>query len=241
MRVRLFAIGVLFLLAPFASAPAGAGALDDGLAAMDRGAYGEAVAILTPLAEGGAGIAQWSLGVVYAYGLGVPRDLSAAAAWYGMAAAQGFVADAVRLGMLGYLEPWVADSPLEQSRWQRMAIEQGHVLAQWSLVSLSVGGGGLPLTDVEAAAWFQTAAEQGFSEAQYVLGALHAAGTGVTRSLAQSYAWFTVAAARGNYAGEMARDLVEARLAPQGLVEARALADRYLRQYTLRIPGNIQR
>jgi uncharacterized protein len=56
--------------------------------------YGEAVSWYRKAAEKGSPAAQYSLGVMYANGRGVPRDDAQAIAWYRKAAEQGL--DAAR-------------------------------------------------------------------------------------------------------------------------------------------------
>jgi serine/threonine protein kinase/gas vesicle protein len=62
--------------------------------------YAEALAILKPLADAGSGQAQSRLGNLYAEGLGVQRDYSAAREWYDKAARQGDINAALKLGAM---------------------------------------------------------------------------------------------------------------------------------------------
>ncbi len=67
-----------------------AGPFEDGEIAYDRGDYATALQLWRPLAEKGHMEAQYSLGVMYADGAGMPRDDAAAHMWFTLAAAQGF-------------------------------------------------------------------------------------------------------------------------------------------------------
>lgn len=75
----------------FALLPA-AGAAQDlwaGVTAYNAGDYATALGEWMPLAEQGDATAQNNLGVMYEYGLGVPKDDAEAVKWYRMAAEQG--------------------------------------------------------------------------------------------------------------------------------------------------------
>ena len=58
-------------------------------AAYQRGDYATAIQLLEPLAEGGNASAQYTLGLMYAKGEGVPRDPVQAHFWLDLAAAKG--------------------------------------------------------------------------------------------------------------------------------------------------------
>ncbi len=60
-----------------------------GMDAYDRGDYDTALKEFRPLAEQGHTEAQWSLGVMYERGRGVPKDYVQAYRWYTLAASQG--------------------------------------------------------------------------------------------------------------------------------------------------------
>ena len=60
-----------------------------GLEAAKRGDFATALREWEPLAEQGDSDAQYSLGFMYANGLGVPQDYKTAVKWYTLAAEQG--------------------------------------------------------------------------------------------------------------------------------------------------------
>ena len=60
-------------------APVAAGPLEDAIGAHNRHDYATAQRLYRPLAEQGNAIAQTNLGVLYANGLGVPKDFAEAA------------------------------------------------------------------------------------------------------------------------------------------------------------------
>lgn len=70
--------------------PAGqAGDLAAAKQAYARGQYRRAAVLLLPLARQGDADAQYALGYLYYYGLGVPRDAQRAVHWIGQAASRG--------------------------------------------------------------------------------------------------------------------------------------------------------
>ncbi len=60
-----------------------------GCDAYERGDYDTALKEFRPLAEQGEAVAQWSLGIMYERGRGVPQDYVQAYRWYTLAASQG--------------------------------------------------------------------------------------------------------------------------------------------------------
>src|SRR5262245_19751044 len=66
-----------------------AGPLEDADAAVKKRDYATAVRIIRPLAEQGDARAQYTLGVFYDNGLGVPHDLVTSYMWFDLSAAQG--------------------------------------------------------------------------------------------------------------------------------------------------------
>ena len=84
LRTVFLALAIMAL-----AVPANAGPFEDGMAAYNRGDYATALKLWRPLAEQGDTIAQSNLGVMYEFGLGVPRDFVQAYLWFGLAVAQG--------------------------------------------------------------------------------------------------------------------------------------------------------
>ena len=114
-------------------------------------------------AEQGHAWAQFNLGVRYANGRGVPKDVVEAAEWCRKAAEQGHAKAQFNLGAM-YAHGWgVLQDAAEATRWYRKAAGQGHVEAQWRM-GLSYMGGRV-LSPVQAYAWFSIAAAQGHTGA----------------------------------------------------------------------------
>lgn len=78
----------------------GCSGIDGGVRSYDRGDYTAALIEFRPLAEQGYRLAQYTLGLMYAQGQGVPQDYTQAVKWFGRAAGQGVPQARFELGML---------------------------------------------------------------------------------------------------------------------------------------------
>ena len=78
----------------------------------------------------------------------------------------------------------------EAVRWYRLAADQGHAAAQFSLGLRHSNGQGVLQDDRQAAAWYRLAADQGLAEAQAVLGQLSGTGRGVPQDDAEAARWY---------------------------------------------------
>jgi len=91
---------VVLILALVALAGSGCSGIEGGVRAYDRGDYTAAFIEFRPLAEQGYRLAQYTLGLMYAQGHGVPQDYKEAVRWFGRAAVQGVPQAQYELGML---------------------------------------------------------------------------------------------------------------------------------------------
>src|SRR6185437_7058483 len=117
MRNRVFGClvlgtGVLLLAAsPLLADTAG------GMAAFRAGDYQRAFTQWSEAANRGDAEAQYDLGVLYAKGLGVSRDMSEAMRWYRTAAERGNMQAQFRLGQV-YAKGWgVPRDEADAMRW----------------------------------------------------------------------------------------------------------------------------
>jgi TPR repeat protein len=78
---------------------AAAGPFEDGAAAYGRGDYATALRLWRPLAEQGNARAQFSLGLMYNEGKGVPQNYAEAVKWYRLAAEQDIASAQHNLGI----------------------------------------------------------------------------------------------------------------------------------------------
>ncbi len=101
---------------------AGAGQLEDGVAAHDRGDYATAVTLWRPLADRGDAHAQFLLGTMYENGKGVSQDYSEAMKLYRLAANyQGYAAPLYALGSMYAKGRGVAQDNVHAYIWYSIA------------------------------------------------------------------------------------------------------------------------
>jgi TPR repeat protein len=117
----LLALGVLLLW----GLPAGAHDLRQGTSAYRQGHYGEAAAILKPLAEDGNPFAQFAIGVMHDDGRGLPQDLSRALSWYTRAAHAGLVDAQYMVGRFYGSGRGVKQNPARAFFWFNLAAAGG--------------------------------------------------------------------------------------------------------------------
>jgi TPR repeat protein len=154
--------------------PAAADSLGDGLQAYEAGRFGQALQLLTPLANQSNSQAQFRLGMMYFQGQGVPEDEKLAVYWFKKAATQGNANAMFELGNVYLLGRQAAllvpDPDREAALWYFQAASAGHAEAQYHLGLLFLAGKGVVDSRKEAANWFRKAAAQGHPEAKRALG-----------------------------------------------------------------------
>ena len=163
MKKWIFCVATILALC---SGVSNATALDDAVAAYDRGDYVRAIRLWRPMAEKGNALAQFSLGIMYANGRGVTQNYREAVKWFRLVAAQGHVEAQNNLG-LSYANGYGVDQDYrEAARWFRLAAAQGLEDAQYNLGALYFNGQGLVKNYVRAHMWVSLAAAKGFGDAQ---------------------------------------------------------------------------
>jgi hypothetical protein len=174
----------------------------------------------TKAAENGNAASQFSLGMFYLQGAGVPKDEAEGVKWLRKSADQGNAAGEFWLGAAYYSGTGVAKDTAEALRWYRKAGDQGYAAAQYNLGQAYNLGNGVEKDPAEAVRWWQKAAEQGMAKAQYNLGMAYRAGAGVEKDNLQAYFWIAIAAStlEQGFVKDY-RDKVEAVLTPAQLAD----------------------
>ena len=149
-------------------------------------------------AERGDPEAQYSLGLMYAAGRGVPQNFAEARKWFRKSAEQGNARAQTGLGLMYMQGAGVRQDYAEARRWWQRAAEQGYAVAQHNLGVMYSEGIGVPQNNDEGVKWYRKAAEQGYAGAQYSLGFMYAAGRGVPQNFAEARKWFRKSADQGN-------------------------------------------
>ena len=101
------------------------GGLDEGEAAYNRGDYATALEEWRPLAEQGHAIAQYSLGIMYYQGKGVPEDYKEAVKWYRRAAEQSIMGAQYFLGVMYDDGLGVPQDYVQAHMWYNIASANG--------------------------------------------------------------------------------------------------------------------
>ena len=118
--------------------------------------------------------------------------------------------------------------------WAPLA-EDGNANAQNNLGAMYENGQGIAADMKEAARWYRRAAEQAHTDAQMNLGRLYMTGQGVVEDPIRAHMWLSISTERsmggmlwGGLDALAARDAIAAKLSPEQLTLARAMARRCL-------------
>ena len=130
----------------------------------------------------------------------------------------------------------------EAVRWYKHAAKNGNIHAQFNLGIMYEIGAGVTKDYEKAYKWFNMAAERGDRHAATYLGLFHEEGLGRPVDNIQAYAWYSIAAERHDRYGVDKRDAVAKILDKDELKQARALADKLMRELgDTRINGGTMR
>ncbi|MDR2855311.1 MAG: sel1 repeat family protein [Methanomicrobiales archaeon] len=152
-------------------------------------------ALLAEATEGDA-IAQFNLGMAYAYPLdyeNVEPDFEKAVEWFTKAADQGHVDAQFYLGQCYRAGNGVEPDFEKAVEWYTKAADQGHAPAQSILGVCYEMGNGVAKDLEKAVEWYTKAADQGYASAQYSLGLCYENGKGVAIDKEKALEWYTKA------------------------------------------------
>ncbi|MCW8917444.1 MAG: sel1 repeat family protein [Gammaproteobacteria bacterium] len=190
MQRRHQVTGSLLALLLTLSHPAGAGPLDDGLAAFNAGDYAQAFAIWKPLAEAGDIKARYNLGLMFQQGLGVAKDPHQARQLFAAAAKQGDADAQYQLGFIYYQGEGVFRSNKDAHHWWSLAAAQHHPRAQYNLAVLHAYGIGIATDHDKALKLWHAASMQGYRDAIEVMIRVYQNGEfGVTADPSKAAEW----------------------------------------------------
>jgi TPR repeat protein len=120
-RLRDIALAAIL----FWAVPAWAGEVEVGGKALAAGDYQSAYNEFRPLAERGNPSAQFNLGVMYAVGHGVKKNLAEAVKWFTLAAEQGYNNAQRNLGSMYILGQGVEQDFVKGYLWADLSAAQG--------------------------------------------------------------------------------------------------------------------
>ncbi|MCP4380614.1 MAG: hypothetical protein GY798_04205 [Hyphomicrobiales bacterium] len=182
-------------------------------------------ASLRVAAASGDPLAAFATANRFAEGLGVAKDLAAAAFWYRRAAENGVAVAQYRLASLLERGRGVTKDIDGAMGWYRRAAEQGNLGAMHNLAVLISEDRERADSTAESLKWFRAAANRGVTDSQYNLGVIFARGLGSAPDLAEAYKWFAVAASQGDADAAVRRDEVAALLKPDRLDAVRRVVE----------------
>lgn len=194
-----------------------------GVEAYRRGDDATALQEFWSLAQQDHPGAEYNLGVLYANGRGVLRNVKHAAYWYRRAADKGHPFAQCNLGALYEQGDGVEQNDTEAVKWYRLSAERGNAGGQNNLARMYEHGRGVPPDQTLAVFWYRAAADQGDVHAQANLARMYYEGTGVKQDHVAALMWWTLSAARGSGAAAIMRDHLTARMSPRDLAEAQRL------------------
>ncbi|HWC64137.1 MAG TPA: tetratricopeptide repeat-containing serine protease family protein [Rhizomicrobium sp.] len=197
MKHRLFA--KLLVLSALVAVPAAAGPREDGDAAYQKQDFKTAAQNYMVAASQGDDTARARLGMMFAYGIGVPMDGAQAVFWLSLSAEHNNPeADTMmgRLLMEGRFLPKDLDKAMQ---FFSRAADQGVAPAQTALGELYLKGTPSHKSDLPAAMHqFELAAYQNDPKAEYDLGFMYYTGMGTKQDYIASSGWFGKAANQGD-------------------------------------------
>lgn len=137
----------------------------DPFVAFQKKDYAAALDGFQTLAAQGNPNAMNNLGLMYANGLGVPRDDAVAVKWYGRAAGIGHIDAINNLGGMYEMGHGVPQNYAAAAEKYALAAKYGLSDAQYNLAALYESGNGVPNDALQAYIWYSLSAAQGDQDA----------------------------------------------------------------------------
>ena len=146
---------------------------------------------------GGGENAQYILGYMYQYGLGIKKDKKESLNWYTKSAEQGNAAAQNNIGSAYFNGNGVTKDYKQSVIWYKKSAEQGNASAQNNIGNAYFNGNGVTKDYKQSVIWYTKAAEQGIALSQNNLGNAFYNGNGVEKDYKQAFNWYTKAAEQG--------------------------------------------
>ena len=167
-RLALALVALVLSASASAQSPNGTAALDEGMAAYNRGDYPGAFRLLQAAVAQGSAEAMPNLGYLYARGHGVERDPAAALELYKRGAQAG---DAEAMNAVGYRYNFADNPDFERAaQWYCKAVLRGNPRAMNNMAILFYNGQGVPRDLEEARSLWRQSAALGHLNGQTNLG-----------------------------------------------------------------------
>lgn len=170
------------------------------LAIASESAIADVDPLILEKASQGDALAQISVGDIYNFGKGVPKDYSEAVTWYRKSAEQGDAVGQSKLGMMYDIGRGVPLDFTQAEYWIRKAAIQGNPLGQNILAGMYTAGHGVTQDKTQAAYWHRKAAEQGDAIGQYNLAIMYYHGQGgLPKNEMVAYMLLVLATSQANF------------------------------------------
>lgn len=160
---------------------------------VDNQRPAEAIKFYERAAKGGIAEAALALGVLYAHGVGVPKNEALSLKWTTEAAKAGNVNAQFMLGTFYAAGEGVPENAQAALHWMTKAAEGGYDFAQYWLGQAYLTGLGAPKDLIQAKTWFLKSAQQGNAKSQWRLARLLAK----EGSLDEAIHWYRASAELG--------------------------------------------
>lgn len=135
----------------------------------DSGDFDKAFALCLPVAKEGFAPAQNLMGVLYANGRGVEKDINAAIEWYKKAAASDYRAALFNLGRIYDMGQDVPRDLEQAHHWHLKAAKAGNSKSMARVAEMFGKGEGTAENQEQAISWLVKAAQNGYKPADMQL------------------------------------------------------------------------
>jgi len=167
-------------------------------------------------------------GLMYGLGHTAPQNYETSAKWYKLAAEEGDAIAQVKIGIFFHHGVGVQQDYGRALKWYRLSAEQGNAEAQTLLGVMYREGQGVRQHYETAAKWLKLGAKQGNAFAQKTLGSMFFNGHGLPLDYTQAHIWWTIASTHSHSTAKSLRDMVEKKMKPAQIQNARRLAHEWM-------------
>jgi S1-C subfamily serine protease len=190
MRFAVLLVSILVLCGPVAAQADTAA----GWRAYENDDYRTAYKEWDAAARRGDAEAQYGLGLLFEFGLGLPQDFAKAVEWYSRAAARNQIDAQYALGYAYEYGRGVTRNYHEAAHWYKRAADAGDIDASIAMGYLHEHGLGVPQNDRQAAEYYRVASDQADPYGMYNYARLVADGRGTELNRPYAYALLGIVA-----------------------------------------------
>jgi TPR repeat protein len=145
-------------------------------------------------AEKGHADSQYVIGLMYAHGIGIEKNIDNAFKWYKLAAEKGHAESPYQIGHMYEYGEGIEINEQEAFKWYKLAAEQEDRFSMIKLAKMYELGLGVEINEQEAFKWCKLAAEKGSSDSMKNLGRMYECGLGIQIDYEESIKWYLSAA-----------------------------------------------